>query len=164
MGFVWRAMAIGAGSFIPCFLLLIALAGPLGWELVPSVLAMMAVWLLVGSAAFAKWGTVLPAVITGHAGGFSAAAKRGSQTYSYAFPLLLVSFGLMTVVAVAAALGIAMLSKGDGNFFTKTGGIDLIMLAALIAGIVIGAFGLVMTAVVLSRAFLMAEGKSTLAE
>ena len=161
-GFVWRSIAIGVGSFVPCFLLMIALIGLLDWGVILSTLVVMAVWPFVGSAAYAKWGTILPAVITDHPKSISAAANRGNQTFGYAFPRLLISFGLIAVVALIAPIGIAMLSTGDGNFFPKSGGIDLIMLVALIAGILIGGFGLVMTAVILSRAFLMAEGKTTL--
>jgi hypothetical protein len=162
MGFVWRGLAIGAISFLPSLILVIVLLGPLGWEMIPSLIAMTALWLFVGSAAFAEWGTVLPAVITGHATNFVAVATRGSRTFGYAFPRLLVSFGLVTVVGISAGMAIAMLSTGDGRFFPVSGGVDVFMFTAIVVGTLIGALGIVMTAVVLSRAFLLAEGKAQL--
>lgn len=162
MSFVWRGVAIGALSTIPSFIILV-FALSQGVAEIAAIVAMAVFWLVTGSLSFAWLGTVLPAVITGHDYSFTAAAARGTRTFKYSFPRLLVSFGLITFLQILGSIGFVMLSSGDGNFFPKAGGVDAMLIMGFLIAQVIGAFGIVMTAVVLSRAFLMAEGKITLA-
>lgn len=162
MGFVWRGIWIGVISFILPIAVLFAsihfgAAEILAWG------ALLLVWLVTASACFAWWGTVLPAVITDHARSFSAASIRGSQTFKYAFPRLLISFGLISFLQLLAAAGVGLLSNGDGNVLPATGGVDVAMFVAIVIAALIGAFGIVMTAVILSRSFLIAEGKTSIA-
>ena len=164
MGFMWRGVVIGGLSFLPCLALMIFLMVYLDHGVVIATIEFILLWLLAGSAAFAKWGTVLPAVITDHARSFSRAGQRGSLTFGYAFPRLLLSFGLITFVQYAVTLGTLMAFKSSGKFFPVDGSIDIPLWTSVIAGVFIGAIGLIMTAVILSRAFLLAEGTTSLNE
>ena len=93
-GFVFRGIGVALISLIlPTVAMIFAVY--LGADMVLAIIAMCFVWLFTASASFALWGTMLPATITDHARSFSRARQRGSLTFGYAFPRLLISFGLL---------------------------------------------------------------------
>lgn len=161
MSFVWRGIVLGGVSFLPSLVIMFFLIAHLGHGVFLAAFESLLIWLVVGSAAFAKWGTVLPAVITGITKSFSRAGQRGSLTFGYSFPRLLLSFGLFGFVQFIVPLGILTVLGSSGRFFPSDGGIDIPLWFSAIVGTLIGAIGLVMTAVILSRAFLLAEGRTT---
>jgi hypothetical protein len=119
----------------------------------PSValLAGLLVWVFSGIAAFAKWGTMLPAVIADDDQTLAVAGKRGSKVFGYAFPRLLISFGLVTIVFVATMMLLfSLLSIDPKNSISAS-------LVLPVMGAVIGAYQIVMTSVVLSRSYLRAR-------
>jgi hypothetical protein len=161
MSFVWRGIVLGGMSFLPSLAIMIFLVVRLGHGVFLATIETLLIWLVVGSAAFAKWGTVLPAVITGNTKSFSRAGQRGSLTFGYSFPRLLLSFGLFTFVQFIVLLGILTIFESSGRFFPGDGGIDIPLWFSAIVATLIGAIGLVMTAVILSRAFLLAEARTS---
>jgi len=134
--------------------------GPLAFGIVmviggirPSVamLAALLVWVLSGIAAFAKWGTMLPAVIADDDQTLAVAGQRGSKVFGYAFPRLLISFGLLTVLFVAILMLLASLLGIDPEDSSPASFILPVI------GAMIGAYQIVMTSVVLSRSYLRAQ-------
>jgi len=157
MSFVWRGIVIGGLSSLPCLMVMILLIVKFGQGVVLATVVFSLLWLVLGSAAFAKWGTALPAAVIDGTKSFSRAGQRGSLTFGYSFPRLLLSFGTITFLQFAVVVGATLIFKSSDRVFPIEGGVDIPLLLALAAGLLIGAYGLVMTAVILSRAYLMAE-------
>lgn len=116
-----------------------------------AMLGMLVVWLFSGCATFAKWGTMLPAIIADDEKTFAAAGQRGSKVFGYAFPRLLISFGLLTVLLAAVLIPVALLLGIDD----QTQALDVMPVIVLGAAMV--AYQIVMTSVVLSRSYLKAR-------
>ncbi|WP_214471871.1 hypothetical protein [Mesorhizobium sp. dw_380] len=148
--FVKRCLLLGfLGVVAP---LVVAIAMVVGG--VHSSVAMLAgllVWIFSGIAAFAKWGTMLPAVIADDDQTLAVAGKRGSKVFGYAFPRLLISFGLVTVLFIAAVMLLFFLLGADPK---NPSTVSLIL---PVVGAMIGAYQIVMTSVVLSRSYLRAR-------
>ena len=157
MSFVWRGIVIGGLSFLPCIIVMILLIVKFGQGVVVATVVAYLLWLVLGSAAFAKWGTALPAAVIDSTRSFFRAGQRGSLTFGYSFPRLLVSFGLITFLQFAVFIAATLIFNSSERVFPVEGGADIPLLLAMAAGLLIGAFGLIMTAVILSRAYLMAE-------
>ncbi|TPI29314.1 hypothetical protein FJW08_17820 [Mesorhizobium sp. B3-2-1] len=148
--FVRRCLLLGLlGAIAP---LVIAIAMVIG-GVRPSfaMLAALLVWVFSGIAAFAKWGTMLPAVIADDDQTLAVAGQRGSKVFGYAFSRLLISFGLVTVLFIAILMLLSSLLGID----QKDSGPASLMLT--VAGAIIGAYQIVMTSVVLSRSYLRAR-------
>jgi|GEM_PF-2151027 len=156
--FLWRAFGMS--------LLCVLIAVP--FLVIPLVLGApqymafgcAAIGLLAGSVfAFAKWGTMFPAIVAGGDYSMAAAGQRGKQIFGYAAPRLLISFGLFSLLIVIVLATAVLLSGGTGDYFRGDGKFDVILfLASFLAGL-ISAYQVVMTAVILSRAYLKAGGK-----
>lgn len=145
--FVRRCLLLGfLGAIAP---LVIGIAMVMG-GIHPSfaILAAILVWIFSGIAAFARWGTMLPAVIADDDQTLAAAGQRGAKVFGYAFPRLLISFGLVTVLFVAIVMLLSFLLGID----PKGSGPAPLMLS--VVGSIIGAYQVVMTSVVLSRSYL----------
>ena len=162
MSFVFRGIGLGVISFIPFILTLIFLLslGMTVWEAVPRSSLLL---LLCASWIFAKWGTMLPAIIAQDDKSIARSGIRGSMVKGYAFPRLLLAFGILSTIQLGIFLALASLSNGDGNYFPDTGGFDFVLIAASIISGILGAFQIVMIAVILSRSYLRAEGKTAVA-
>lgn len=116
-----------------------------------AMLGALLVWVFSGIAAFAKWGTMLPAVIADDNQTLAVAGERGSKVFGYAFPRLLISFGLLTVLLIAILMLLCSLMGID----PKDSNPASLMLP--VVGAIIGAYQIVMTSVVLSRSYLRAR-------
>jgi hypothetical protein len=162
MPFVFRGLGLGFLALIPFLAALIALiaAGMPEWT---ALLASVAVLLVFAALVFAKWGTMLPAVLAQDDKTLSRAGQRGSLVMGYALPRLLLCFGFLSAVQIGLVFGFTSVGEGDGNFFPVIGGFDVLLFAATLIGSIIGAFQIVMTAVILSRSYLRAEGKTAVA-
>ncbi len=102
---------------------------------------------------------MLPATVVGGDKRFAAAGARAQRSFGYAFPRLLLSFGLLGIAMVATVLFLGMYTEGDGTFFPD-GGVDVISILSSLILNVVGAYQIAMTAVILSRAYLLAEEKT----
>lgn len=148
--FVRRCLLLGLlGAILPVVVAIALLVAGVHGSVI--LLAGLFVWIFSGIAAFARWGTMLPAVITDDDYTLAAAAKRGSKVFGYAFPRLLISFGLISILLVAIVMLLSSLL-----------GVDLknpssLSLMSPVLGAIVGAYQIVMTSVVLSRSYLRAR-------
>lgn len=148
--FVRRCLLLGfLGVIAPVAVAIIMIVG--GVHPSVAMLAGILVWVFSGIAAFAKWGTMLPAVIADDDQTLAVAGQRGSKVFGYAFPRLLVSFGLVTVLFVAILMLLSSLLGIDPKDQSSAS------LMLTVVGAVIGSYQIVMTSVVLSRSYLRAR-------
>ncbi|MGN6769286.1 MAG: hypothetical protein ACTHJQ_05475 [Rhizobiaceae bacterium] len=148
--FVRRCLLLGLlGAIIPIADAIALLLG--GVHVSIALLAGICVWLFSGIAAFAKWGTMLPAVIADDDQTLSAAGKRGSKVFGYAFPRLFISFGLVTILLLAIGMLLSSLLGGDPE------NLSLLSLMLRVITAIVGAYQIVMTSVILSRSYLRAQ-------
>lgn len=159
MPFVFRGIGLGMFAAIPFVIAIVALLAA-GMPELTAIFASGAILLVSSVGIFAKWGTMLPAVLARDDKTLARAGQRGSLIMSYALPRLLLCFGLLTIIEIGIFTGYSTMGNGDGSFFPATGGFDFVLLAITIMGVLFGAFQIVMTAVILSRSYLRAEGKT----
>ena len=107
----------------------------------------------------AKWGTRYPAMVAGGDRTFNTAASRGNQTFGYVFWRLLVCNAPIILAAFALLFYAISSSNNDAAIWTKTGGLDVLMLCAEIIFNAAFSFQIVLLATILSRAYLIAESK-----
>jgi hypothetical protein len=155
--FFWRAFLLGVISFAPAMIILIVLLTQ-ETGLTLAILAMAAVLAVTAPIVFAKWGTMLPASVIDADYSFAAAGQRGKKTFGYAAIRLFVSFVVLTIAMIAVVLLPLQFSEGDGRFISSDGRPDVAAILGNLAANAIGAFQIVMTAVILSRTYLKAEG------
>ncbi|RJG43912.1 hypothetical protein [Mesorhizobium sp. DCY119] len=156
IGFFFRTIALGVISVVPTFLLVVILSG-IGWGKNVVVSTTILALVLLSAIVFAKWGTMLPAVLMQNDKTFSKAGRRGNISFSYAFPRLILSFGLLTIVQLVVALIAAIVLGAGGDYFPATGGFDFALLCTALLAAIIGGYQVIMTSVILSRAYLRAE-------
>jgi hypothetical protein len=156
MQFALRAFGLGILSFVPAILVLL-LASLFKVELVFALLCAAITLLPAGAFIFARWGTMLPAVVMNDSRTMAAAAVRSKASFSYVFWRLLVCFGLLTVLMMVPVIMAANIFETGDKFMRDSGGIDLVLILSVLLSIVIGAYQVVMTAVILSRAYLLAN-------
>lgn len=156
VSFVFRTIVLGAISCAPVLALIIFLTGG-DWGR-NSLIATGALSLFLFAAlVFAKWGTMLPAIVMQSDKTFAAAGRRGGISFFYAFPRLLLSLGLLSIVQFAAVdASVYWLGAGD-YFFPAAGGFDFTLLLCAMIGGAINGYQIIMSAVILSRAYLQAE-------
>ena len=148
--FVRRCLLLGLlGAIVPIAVAIALLVGGVHASIILP--AGICVWIFSGVAAFAKWGTMLPAIIADDDQTLAAPGKRGSKVFGYAFLRLLISFVLVTVLLLAIAM---LLLSLPGIDMENAGSWSLTLGAAAAAG---GAYQIVMTSVVLSRSYLRAQ-------
>ncbi|WP_395450010.1 hypothetical protein ACHMW7_09440 [Aminobacter sp. UC22_36] len=154
--FVFRTIVLGAISGAPILALVIFLSAN-NWGRTSLIATAVLALLLLAALVFAKWGTMLPAIVMQSDRTFAAAGRRGRMSFFYSFPRLLVSFGLLSVVQILAIAAAAnMLGAGD-SYFPAAGGFDFGLLLSAMIGTAISSYQIVMTAVILSRSYLRAE-------
>jgi hypothetical protein len=167
--FVLRFTCLCAVSAVPVFITLGMVA--LGYLDFFEALALGSIALLLAASfTFARWGTILPATVISGDTSVSSASARGNKTMGYAFPRFILCFSLTTLAQIAVlAPGIELNDLPD-KYFPETGGFNIALLLATAAYAIVSAFQITITAVILSRAYLLTEkmvqqtGTSSLAE
>lgn len=151
--FLWRSTVLGLVAGLPA---LIVLFWALGSEMDrgSAILLFLAILLPSASIVFSLFGTMLPAAVVGDDASFGAAFRRASQSFSYALPRLLIVFGLLSIIQFVGVILITAALPSEGMIFPPSGGIDLLALLLVTIANVIGAYQVVMTAVILSRSYL----------
>lgn len=154
--FVFRCIGLGILSFaVPAVIFIMLMASGVNLAINGAV---SAIALLVFSAlVFAKWGTMLPATVLETDKSMARASQRGADIFGYAFPRLLMCFGLLTVLQIVPILLVVLAFNSSDLMFSTQTGLDAPQILAMIVANVIGAFQIVMTAVILSRSYLQAE-------
>ena len=154
--FVLRTILLFLISLTPVFILFLFLLF-MNWPTNAIILATVLSSLLLISLVFAKWGTMLPAIVTQDDSTFSRAGKRGKISFSYAFPRLLLACAFIGILQfIVILLSIILLDAGE-HFFPKTGGIDFSLVFATLAGTILSGYQIIMISVILSRAYFLAE-------
>ncbi len=153
--FLWRTIGLSVLSLLAFFGALLLLMTQTSITTVFSIAIFVS--LLSAPFIFAKWGTMLPAAAMASDSGFFRAGERGSVTFFYTLPRLFISIVLLSALLVGLDFVFASLNKLEGQLVSAQGvpNITLIMETAL--GLALSAFQIVMTAVILSRAYLIAE-------
>ena len=156
--FFWRSVGLSLIGTIPAIAVTIPFINK-GNE-TRFVVVFLCVYAIFESLILAKWGTMLPACVANGDKSFSAAGQRGTKIFKYVLSrfwscnavVLIVGFG---VVIFGYAIIQAILKTLFGTtLFTDN---DIILIFGMSA---IFAFNLVMLATILSRAYLIAEGKA----
>lgn len=157
--FVSRGLLLMALSAAPAFAVAYLLSGPAtGMGL--KIAASYAVTLCSAAVVFAVLGSMLPATVAGTDSGIAASARRGLRSFGYAFPRMLACFGLLATATYACVKVGTAFSAGDAPILLEDEGFDITATAAAFASTVIAAFHVVLTAVILCRAYMRAEGKT----
>jgi hypothetical protein len=155
MSFTLRAFGLSILALIlPFIVFLVCILMERG--LVTSISIAGPCFLLSTAFVFARWGTVLPAVIMSDAKTLKAASERSKASFRYAFPRLLVSFGFLTFAMVFPVVILTVVFEAGETFMKPDGGIDIPLVVGALAATIIGAYQIVMTAVILSRSYLRA--------
>ena len=151
--FLWRSAVLGLVSFVPALLALFwAMGSDLGEEY--AILVFLAIALPSACIVFGLLGTMLPAVVGGDDPSFAAAFGRAGQSFAYALPRLLIAFGMLSIIQLTVVILAAAALRSEGLIFPPGGGIDPVALLLFAIAAAIGAYQVVMTAVILSRSYL----------
>jgi len=100
---------------------------------------------------------MLPAVLTQSDSRFSTAGRRGKISFSYAFPRFLISILLLSILQFIFVGASAILLGAGEYFIPETGGFDYSLLFSMLIGAILGGYQVIMTSVILSRSYLLAE-------
>jgi hypothetical protein len=162
--FLWRSAVLAVASFLTALLALLwAMGSDLGEEY--AILVFLVIALPSACIVFGLLGTILPAVVVGDDPSFAAAFARTGQSFGYALPRLLIAFAMLSIVQIVVVILAATALQSEGLIFPPSGGIDLVALLLFAIGAAIGAYQVVMTAVILSRSYLrsrqVGSGQST---
>lgn len=157
--FLWRVAILALPGLVAGFGVLQLALHRLAPQWVAGLTA--AAFGLVTALSLALAGTWLPATIAeGNAAGLRAALPRGRKTFGTTLWQLLISAGLPVLFAFAVLFGGKALGQDIGPVITLDARPGVLMIAARILFQAALAFAVVMVSVVLSRAYLIAEGKS----
>lgn len=154
--FTFRGIGLGILAFLPAVAVFITCM-VLGLDTVAGFALAGLVLLFAFAYVFARWGTMLPALVVEDDRTMSGAARRSKFSFAYAFPRLLLSFGLLTLFLVFPMILAVMVFDSGEKFLSDVGGIDLPLVFSVVIANFIGAFQIAMTAVVLSRSYLRAK-------
>jgi hypothetical protein len=147
-------IAYGSGAIIA----MVMLANNFSTE--ASSAASLLIYLVMLCIVFSKWGTMLPAIIDDADFTLKAAGARGQKTWSYALANLLVPYVIVIVLFVALIIPVILLGEGDGTFYSPLTGYDFTIIYENVLIALMASLITVMTAVVLTRSYLLAEGRT----
>jgi hypothetical protein len=165
--FVLRSIGLAVLCAIPIIIIIALMANQFSngataaqniYVLAKIIIAAGAALIVSILAIFAKWGTMLPAAAVDGDASFSRAGERGSATFFYTLPRLFISMILLTVVLVAITHYTMKWFPITGMVVANNGIPNLTRLAFLILASLFGTFQVVMSAVILSRAYMIVEG------
>jgi hypothetical protein len=124
------------------------------------------IFLYIGAAfILARWGTVLPAIILGQARSLRAARERSKTSFNDAFSGLLISFGLLNFLFFMPNLYIFLaFLPGVGKYIPllPKSLFEMLPVIDIVLKLVIGSFQIVMTSVILSRAYLTSRNQNVI--
>lgn len=103
-------------------------------------------------------GTILPAFIAGRAFSVGTAVKRGGTQFGWIAGRLMVGPGVLLILSFLLFLLLLIPVDYNGEFWNEEGVFQPLAVFASLINFTVQAFAVVLTAVILSRAFLRAEG------
>ncbi|MEO1159366.1 MAG: hypothetical protein AAFW74_02775 [Pseudomonadota bacterium] len=124
------------------------------WPLVAVLLAVI----LLGFPLFVWLATLLPAYVAGRTGGVNAAIERGQAQFGWIFGRLLIGPYLLFVLSYALYSLLPLPNYANVQFWNEEWVFLPVNLLGFLLFIMVQAFVITLTAVILSRAFLRAEG------
>jgi uncharacterized integral membrane protein len=154
--FAFRGIGLGLLAFLVPAIVFIALLVA-GVQIAINGVISATLLLLASAFVFSKWGTMLPAAVLETDKTMATASMRSKKVFAYAFPRLLLCFGVLTVLVFVPILLVAALFNVGDMMFSQQTGIDLPLIIGILVAQIVGAFQVVMTAVILSRSYLRAE-------
>jgi hypothetical protein len=128
-----------------------------------AVIMFLAVSFLILTLILAVMGTVFPAIVLEADKSFASAFVRAGHNFGYAFRRLLIGNFLIFLILVINLIIASKYAHESGNFIVD-GSVNFATLLGAIVGNLIWAVQIIMTSVVLSRAYLRAEAKLVPAE
>jgi hypothetical protein len=131
---------------------------PLMGEVPLFIVWMLLVLLIVGLPLFVCLATILPAYVAGRAGGVMSAFQRGKAQFGWIAGRLLIGPFFLTALLIALGFLPALQINDNGSFWSGEGGLQLVDILWSVSYYAVTAFGVSLTAVILSRAFIRAEG------
>ena len=168
-GFALRVVGISALSFFSGFILAVLMTRKLGidpraayWLFSSSPdLMVQAVHATRGFAMLFVWtllGTALPAYVAGSDSRMFSAARRGVAQFEWIAARLALGPGLLTVAWFMLYWPLHQALGSNGNFWSANGHLQIGTVAAWLLLYAVKPVSVALTAVILSRAFLRAEG------
>lgn len=153
MPFVWRSLVLGVLILVPTIIAVFVFYDE---DLLATILKALPVIGLAALIVFSLWGTWLPATVVNGDKGFGTALSRGTRTFTYTVPRLLLGPGIVQVILLAVGVWSTTQGIMAGQVFGEAGFslIDLIALPFIYA---LYALLVTILAVILSRAYLIAE-------
>ncbi len=118
----------------------------------------LVVLLVVGLSLFVCLATILPAYVVDRAGGVVAALQRGKAQFTWISGRLLIGPFFLTALLIALSFLPTIQIDDVGLFWIGDGGFKPIAFLWSVSYYAVTAFGVSLTAVILSRAFIRAEG------
>jgi hypothetical protein len=158
--FLMRVVGLGLLPLVPLAASLFVLSASTSLSNKLVIFLSMLFALTCVPAIFAKWGTMLPAAAVGVDPGFFRAGERGRVIFFYALSRLLISMGLLTVLILGLEYFFAQYVSGHDKLISAQGMPNLGMIITTATTLLGYAFQIVMTAVILSRSYLIAEQKT----
>jgi hypothetical protein len=159
LNFTLRTLAMNFAAFVPGALIAIVM---LAYRFSPEAGsgALLFAYLIMLIIVYSKWGTMLPAIVDDADFTFKTAGDRGRKTWSFAFANLLVPYVLVILLFIMLMIPAIILSDGNGQFYSALTGYDFFVLYENTIISLMGILVTVMTAVVLTRSYLLAEGRT----
>ena len=159
---VWGAM-IGLAftlAWIPGLkeFLAVSIEVPMLGEVPRFVVWMLLVLFVMGLPLFVCLATILPAYVAGRASGVMAAFQRGKAQFTWISGRPLIGPFFLTALLIALSFLPAIQINDIGSFWSGEGVFQPVAVLWSVSYYAVTAFGVSLTAVILSRAFLRAEG------
>ena len=119
---------------------------------------LLLVLLVVGLPLFVCLATILPAYVVDRAGGVAAAFQRGKAQFTWISGRLLIGPFLLTALLIALSFLPTIQTNDVGSFWSEEGFFQPVAVLWYVSYYAVTAFGVSLTAVILSRAYIRAEG------
>ncbi|WP_337660303.1 hypothetical protein [Anderseniella sp. Alg231-50] len=159
IGFTMRSFGIASLMLVASAVLMFTFASVFGTGQSEMLFVYgLAAFAILGLPVFVLLGTVLPAFVADRARSVGAAVKRGKMQFGWIAGRLIIGPGV--VLALSLALWILLLIPVDYNdeFWNEDGVFQPLAVFALSVCLTVQAYATALTAVILSRAFLRADG------
>lgn len=159
IGFAIRSFGVGFLMLVASTVLTIIVVLVFGTEQARVFFAYMPVAFVIPGLPVLVWlGTILPAFIAGRACGVGAAVKRGRTQFGWIAGRLIVGPGVLLILSFLLFSLLLIPVDYNGAFWNEEGRFQPLAVFASLINFAVQAFAVVLTSVILSRAFLRAEG------